>query len=107
MTGCFWTLKRGRRSHTARRARCLKPASIHRSPRSCTASGPRTHVSNPRTHVSKRRTSMAVNRATAVGAFVVGGLALAALAVVLFSSVRLFRPNVRAVIYFQDSVAGL
>jgi paraquat-inducible protein B len=42
-----------------------------------------------------------------VGAFVVGGIALAVGAVLLFGSLRLFSPTVRAVAYFPGSIGGL
>jgi paraquat-inducible protein B len=50
---------------------------------------------------------MALNKSTAVGAFVLGGLALGAVAIVLFGGARLFSNNLRVVVFFQDSVAGL
>ena len=50
---------------------------------------------------------MAASRATAVGGFVLGGLALGAIAVVLFGSFRVFTSDLRVVVFFQDSVAGL
>ncbi len=50
---------------------------------------------------------MALNKSTAVGAFVVGGLVLGVLAVVLFGGFRLFTTTLRVVVFFQDSVAGL
>jgi paraquat-inducible protein B len=46
-------------------------------------------------------------RPTVVGAFVVGGIALAVAAVLLFSSLRLFSPTVQAVAYFPGSISGL
>ena len=43
----------------------------------------------------------------AVGGFVLGGLALAALAILFFGSLRLFTTTLRAVVFFPTSVAGL
>lgn len=42
-----------------------------------------------------------------VGGFVLGGLTLAALAILFFGGMRLFTPTLRAVIFFPTSVAGL
>ena len=50
---------------------------------------------------------MAVNKSTAVGGFVLGGLALGVAAILLFGGARLFTATVRVVVYFQNSVAGL
>lgn len=50
---------------------------------------------------------MATNKSAAVGAFVLGALGLGAAAIVLFGGARLFATNLRAVVYFHDSVAGL
>ncbi len=44
---------------------------------------------------------------TAVGGFVLGGFALAALAILFFGGLRLFTPTVRAVVFFPTSIAGL
>ncbi|MCH4090419.1 MlaD family protein [Acetobacter sp.] len=46
-------------------------------------------------------------RQTIVGLFVTGGIALSVLAFIFFGNTRLFSKNIRAVIVFQDSVAGL
>ncbi|HEY0181403.1 MAG TPA: MlaD family protein [Rhodopila sp.] len=46
-------------------------------------------------------------RNTAVGAFVLGGLALGMAAVILFGKFNLFNPPTRATVVFQDSIAGL
>ncbi len=46
-------------------------------------------------------------KATAVGAFVLGGLLLGAAAVLMFGGVRLFDTELHAVAYFPGSVAGL
>jgi paraquat-inducible protein B len=46
-------------------------------------------------------------RPAVVGAFVLGALALAALAIILFGGSRLFATTSRAVIFFEGSVAGL
>ena len=42
-----------------------------------------------------------------VGGFVLGGLALAVLAILFFGGMRLFTPTLRAVVFFPTSVAGL
>lgn len=46
-------------------------------------------------------------KATAVGAFVLGGIVLAVIAVVLFGGTRLFTRTVHAVVVFKGSIAGL
>jgi paraquat-inducible protein B len=46
-------------------------------------------------------------RQTAVGAFVLGGILLAVGAVIFFGKFNIFNPSIRAVIVFQDSIAGL
>ncbi len=46
-------------------------------------------------------------KATIVGAFVLGALVLAVLAILLFSGEGLFSKKLRVVAYFQNSVAGL
>ncbi len=48
-----------------------------------------------------------MNRNTLVGAFVLGGLILGVAAAVLFGSFNIFSPSIRAVVVFQDSIAGL
>jgi paraquat-inducible protein B len=50
---------------------------------------------------------MPASKATAVGAFVLGALALGVIAVLLFSGRSLFTTKLRVVSYFQNSVAGL
>ena len=50
---------------------------------------------------------MAVGKSTAVGAFVLGGIALGVAALLLFGGTRLFTHNLRVLVHFQDSVAGL
>jgi paraquat-inducible protein B len=50
---------------------------------------------------------MAAARPAVVGAFVLGGLALAVAAILFFGGTRLFAPTTRAVIFFEGSVAGL
>jgi paraquat-inducible protein B len=50
---------------------------------------------------------MAAARPAVVGAFVLGGLALAVAAVLFFGGTRLFAPTTRAVVFFEGSVAGL
>jgi len=50
---------------------------------------------------------MTAGRQAAVGAFVLGGAALALGAAVIFGTFSLFNPPVRAAIVFQDSVSGL
>lgn len=42
-----------------------------------------------------------------VGGFVLGGLTLAALAILFFGGMRLFTPTLQAVVFFPSSVAGL
>lgn len=42
-----------------------------------------------------------------IGGFVLGGLALGVAAILLFGSLRLFRPSLKAVVFFQGSVSGL
>lgn len=53
------------------------------------------------------RPMMRIGRATAVGAFVLGALALGVIAIVLFAGQNLFAQKLRVVAYFQNSVAGL
>jgi paraquat-inducible protein B len=50
---------------------------------------------------------MTAGRQTAVGAFVLGGIMLALVATVFFGKFDIFNPSIRAVIVFQDSIAGL
>ena len=50
---------------------------------------------------------MPVPKATLVGGFVLGGLALGVSALLMFSSVHLFRKHGDVVVVFRDSVAGL
>lgn len=50
---------------------------------------------------------MAVERQSAIGAFVFGGLVLALAAVILFGNFRLFSSTRRAVVVFQGSISGL
>jgi paraquat-inducible protein B len=50
---------------------------------------------------------MNASRQTAVGAFVLGGIALGLAAIVLFGKFNLFNPSIRAAVVFQDSIAGL
>jgi paraquat-inducible protein B len=50
---------------------------------------------------------MAAARPAAVGAFVLGGLALVVAGIVFFGGSRLFEHTTRAVIFFEGSIAGL
>lgn len=50
---------------------------------------------------------MPFNRSTAVGAFVLGAVVLAVFAILLFGGRSWFTNNLRVVVFFQDSVAGL
>jgi paraquat-inducible protein B len=50
---------------------------------------------------------MSAGRQTAVGAFVLGGIALALGAVVFFGKFNFFETTLRAAVVFQDSIAGL
>ncbi len=50
---------------------------------------------------------MAVERQTAIGGFVFGGLALALAAIILFGNFRLFGSTTRAAVVFQGSISGL
>ena len=50
---------------------------------------------------------MPVPKATMVGGFVLGGLALGVCAILMFSSLPLFKKQAHAVVVFRDSVAGL
>lgn len=50
---------------------------------------------------------MKPNSQTAVGAFVLGGIVLALAAIVLFGKFNLFNPSVRALVVFENSIAGL
>jgi len=50
---------------------------------------------------------MAAARPAVVGAFVLGGLALAVAAILFFGGTRLFAPTAHAVVFFEGSVAGL
>jgi paraquat-inducible protein B len=50
---------------------------------------------------------MSAPKATMLGGFVLGGLALGVCAILMFSSMRLFKTRVHAVVVFRDSVAGL
>lgn len=50
---------------------------------------------------------MAAARPAAIGGFVLGGLALAVVAILSFGGARLFERKMRAVVFFDGSVAGL
>jgi paraquat-inducible protein B len=50
---------------------------------------------------------MTASKSIAVGAFVLGGLALGAVAILVFGGMRLFTTTIPAVAYFPGSVAGL
>ena len=50
---------------------------------------------------------MKADRQTAVGAFVLGGVALGLAAIVLFGKFDLFNPSIKAAIVFKDSINGL
>ena len=50
---------------------------------------------------------MKLDKSTAVGLFVLTGLSLGAGGILLLGGVSWFAPQTRAVVYFQDSVAGL
>lgn len=50
---------------------------------------------------------MNANRNVMIGGFVLGGAALAILAVFLFGHLQIFNPSIRAAIVFKDSVSGL
>ncbi|HTH97796.1 MAG TPA: MlaD family protein [Stellaceae bacterium] len=50
---------------------------------------------------------MTAGRQTAIGAFVLGGIVLALVAIFLFGNFRFFNRVDRAVIVFQDSISGL
>ena len=50
---------------------------------------------------------MAKDRSTIVGAFVLGGLALAVAAILFFGRTKLFEHSLQAVVFFEGSVAGL
>lgn len=50
---------------------------------------------------------MTIGRSTAVGAFVLGGLAIAVVAILMFGGGRLLTTNLRVVVIFRDSIAGL
>jgi paraquat-inducible protein B len=51
--------------------------------------------------------AMAINKSTAVGAFVFGAVALGVIAILTFAGSSLLTPKLRVVGFFQDSVAGL
>src|SRR4051812_25051391 len=91
--------KRVRRSPMARPERCAMGATIQSCAHSWRASGPNSSTPG--------RARMATVRPTAVGGFVLGGLALAVAVLLLFGRSRLFEPTTRAVIFFGGSVAGL
>lgn len=48
-----------------------------------------------------------MSKSTAVGAFVLGGLALGVIAILMFAGSSLFAPKMQVVSFFRDSVAGL
>lgn len=50
---------------------------------------------------------MALGKSTAVGAFVLGAAGIGVAAILLFGGTRLFTDNLRVLVHFQDSVAGL
>jgi len=50
---------------------------------------------------------MAPARPTAIGAFVLGGIAIVVAAILFFGSGELFTRTNRAVVYFEGSVGGL
>lgn len=58
-------------------------------------------------YVSVGDTKGLARRQITIGAFVLGGVVLALVAVVLFGKAHLFSPTIRAAIVFQDSVSGL
>jgi paraquat-inducible protein B len=51
--------------------------------------------------------AIAAKTSTAIGAFVLGALALGVIAILVFGGRNLFSPKLRVVAYFQNSVAGL
>lgn len=50
---------------------------------------------------------MAVAKATAVGGFILGGVALGVCSLLMFASLHFFKKSAHAVVIFSDSVAGL
>jgi paraquat-inducible protein B len=60
-----------------------------------------------RDRIRSRVPPAAVAKATAVGAFVLGGLMICVVAILLFGGSHLFATKLRVVVFFQDSVAGL
>ncbi len=50
---------------------------------------------------------MALGKSAAVGAFALGAAAIGVAAILLFGGTRLFTQNLRVLVHFQDSVAGL
>ena len=105
MTGFSWTPIPGPPSRTVRQGDCATPANIRRCALSCIASGPtrRRLIGCTRQGTDRWRSV----EATAVGGFVLGALALGVGAILLFGGTRLFTTNLRVVVFFQDSVAGL
>src|SRR3546814_14408160 len=55
----------------------------------------------------RRRTVMVAARPAVIGAFVLGGLAIATAAILFFGGGRLFERTTHAVVFFEGSVAGL
>ena len=47
------------------------------------------------------------SRPAAVGSFILGALALAVAAILLFGGMRLFATSSRCVVFFRESLAGL
>jgi len=50
---------------------------------------------------------MRVNRATVIGAFVLGGIGVAVAAILFFGTFHLFTHTARAVVFFEGSIGGL
>ena len=50
---------------------------------------------------------MRANRATVIGAFVLGGIGVAVAAILFFGTFRLFTHTTRAVVFFEGSIGGL
>src|SRR5258708_6639939 len=100
MTACSSTPKRKPSSPRDRRRSCGTSANIPRCGPSCAGSGQWKST-------TLGATAMAIGKSTAVGGFVLGALALGAIAILLFAGQSLFTKKLLVVAYFQDSVAGL
>src|SRR5690242_10044461 len=58
-------------------------------------------------HISNPERAMRANRATMIGAFVLGGIGVAIAAILFFGTFSLFTHPTRAAVFFEGSIGGL